>query len=149
LPTFTTDAFGDVTSVDNHGGETGGTANVPRVVLNATFDANSNRTALNAAIGSGTGTADFQDSMAFDYLNRQTSIVQAERQRRQHRGANKGTFYFSKRKSRRSRMSPFSAFLFPPLISCWPDSEAPEGRRMPDVGWKLLRDALLRIGEPA
>lgn len=70
------DLLGNVVEQDNHGSETDGTASVPRVVLNATFDANGNRTALNAAIGSGSGTADFQDTFGFDYLNRETSIVQ-------------------------------------------------------------------------
>jgi hypothetical protein len=74
--TFTVDAFGQLTSVDNHGGETGGTAGVPRVVLNAGFDLNGNRTALNASIGSGSGTADFQDSFTYDHLNQQTVIAQ-------------------------------------------------------------------------
>ncbi len=70
--TFTTDAFGDVTQVDNHGGESDGTVAAPHVVLNAQFDANGNRYSLDAVVA---GNNDFQDTIGFDYLNRETSIV--------------------------------------------------------------------------
>ena len=61
-----------MTQVDNHGGESGGTAGAPHVVLNAQFDANGNRYSLNAVVA---GNNDFQDTIGFDYLNRETSVV--------------------------------------------------------------------------
>ena len=70
---FGVDSFGNITGVDNLGGLTGGTAGAPDVVLNAQFDANNNRKALDAVIA---GTADFQDTFQCDYLNRQTQVIQ-------------------------------------------------------------------------
>jgi hypothetical protein len=48
--TFGYNALGQVTSVDNNGGSTSGTAGVPDVVLNAQYDLNGNRTALTAQV---------------------------------------------------------------------------------------------------
>jgi RHS repeat-associated protein len=45
----------------------------PSVVLNQTFDLNSNRTEMKATIG---GTADFKNTYQFDKLNRLSNIVQ-------------------------------------------------------------------------
>ncbi len=75
--TFTTNALGWVTQVDNNGGSTSGTAGVPDVVLKAKYDLNGNRTALNAQVNVGAGLKDdFQNSYSFDRLNRETSVLQ-------------------------------------------------------------------------
>ena len=47
--------MGEVTSVDNNGGSTSGTAGVPDVVLSAQYDLNGNRTALTAQVNVGSG----------------------------------------------------------------------------------------------
>jgi RHS repeat-associated protein len=77
--TFVTDALGRVTQVDNNGGSTSGTPGVADVVLNAKYDLNGNRTALNAQVDSFNGQglkSDFQNGYMFDRLNRPTQIVQ-------------------------------------------------------------------------
>jgi RHS repeat-associated protein len=77
---FTVNSLGEVTSVDNNGGLTGGTPGVPRVVLISQYDLNGNRTALGAAITPSGGSAmtDFQDAFTYDALNRQTSAAQLQ-----------------------------------------------------------------------
>jgi RHS repeat-associated protein len=67
------DGFGRQSSVDNLGSLTGGTPSAPDVVLNAQYDANGNRTVLDAVIA---GTADFHNTYQYDYLKRQTQIIQ-------------------------------------------------------------------------
>src|SRR5262249_2532969 len=63
--------------VDNNGNSTSGTPGVPDVVLYAKYDLNGNRTALNAKVNLGSGLKDdFQNSYAFDRLNRETSVIQ-------------------------------------------------------------------------
>jgi RHS repeat-associated protein len=75
--TFGYNALGQVTSVDNNGGSTSGTAGVPDVKLSSSYDLNGNRTALTAKVDVGSGLKDdFQNSYAFDRLNRETSVVQ-------------------------------------------------------------------------
>ncbi|MEM7476403.1 MAG: hypothetical protein AAF483_15525, partial [Planctomycetota bacterium] len=66
--TYTYDNLGQVLTVDN-----GGTAGVPQVVLNSAYDHNGNRTGLAATID---GIDDFQNSYAYDGLNRLTRLEQ-------------------------------------------------------------------------
>jgi YD repeat-containing protein len=67
--TFTYDHLGRVTLVDNDG-----TAGVPRVRLANEFDANGNRTQLDATIGA--STADLRNSYLYDNLSRMTQVTQ-------------------------------------------------------------------------
>jgi RHS repeat-associated protein len=71
--TFTYNTLGQEVSVDNNGGETGGTAGVPDVVLNSTYDANGNRLSLSATIA---GTADFKNTYRYDALGNELSVTQ-------------------------------------------------------------------------
>jgi hypothetical protein len=77
--TFTIDALGHVTGVDNNGGSSGAMPGVPDVALSAKYDLNGNRTQLAASIttvGASTATPDFVDNYSFDRLNRLKSILQ-------------------------------------------------------------------------
>ncbi len=69
--TYTTDHLGELTSVDD---AYASATNVPDVTLNMGYDANGNRTSLDAVVG---GNYDFQDSFTPDALNRTIEIQQA------------------------------------------------------------------------
>jgi RHS repeat-associated protein len=66
--TYSYDALGRVTSVDNDG-----TSGVPRVILASAYDSASNRTSLAATIA---GTADFKNDYTYDALHRLTRLDQ-------------------------------------------------------------------------
>ncbi len=68
--TYTTDHLGELTSVDD---AYASATDVPDVVLNMGYDANGNRTSLDAVVG---GNNDFQNTYSFDALDRNTEIVQ-------------------------------------------------------------------------
>jgi YD repeat-containing protein len=67
---YSYDNLGRVLSVDNNG-----TAGVPRVILTSQYDASGNRTSLAASVA---GTADFQNSYTYDFLNRLTRVEQTQ-----------------------------------------------------------------------
>lgn len=71
---FTYNVLGQQTSVDNLGGESGGTAGVPDVVLASSYDALGNRTSLDATIG---GTNDFQNAYSYDGFGRESQVTQS------------------------------------------------------------------------
>ncbi len=80
--TYQINALGSVIQVDNNGGSTSGTPGVPDVQLNSQYDLNGNRTALTAkvdALGGSGLVDDFQNSYAYDALNRETSVVQTSK----------------------------------------------------------------------
>ncbi len=67
---YTRDYLGQVTQTTI---DYDASTNVPEVVLSAQYDANGNRTELDATIG---GTQDYHNSYTFDYLNNLTQLVQ-------------------------------------------------------------------------
>src|SRR5262249_3203756 len=67
------DALGRLTSVDNLGGGTPGTPNLPDVLLSYVYDANGNEKSLAAKIGS---TQDFKNSYTYNADDWLTEIVQ-------------------------------------------------------------------------
>jgi RHS repeat-associated protein len=73
--TFTYNTLGQQITADNNGsGATGttGTAGVPDVVLDSTYDANSDRLSLAAAVA---GTADFENTYTYDALGNESTVT--------------------------------------------------------------------------
>ena len=70
---YSYDTLGRLTQIDNLGGETHGTPDVPDVQLNIVYDADGNESSLSATIG---GTADFLDTYSYNAAQWLTSITQ-------------------------------------------------------------------------